>query len=160
MKIVSPASNYDIACCVGRCQSIVWQCLKAQRAMSDTWALRGDDGEAVIVAGLWLRGDGIAEAWFLARPAASHHLKLIVRAIRLTLQRAPYAEIEVRIATKAGARIARLCGFSLHDTFQGVEIWRYVRTIRGRRQRRSGTAKEDRKGKPEQANRGAGQGLL
>ncbi|PLW77885.1 hypothetical protein [Cohaesibacter celericrescens] len=136
MKIVSPASNYDIACCIGRCQSIVWLCLKAQRDVSETWALRDENGEAVIMAGLWPRQDGVVEAWFLARPEAQRHLKRIVRAIRLTLKRKAYAEIEVRIVTKAGARIARLCGFSLHDTFDGAEIWRHGRTIRKKRQRR------------------------
>ena len=130
MKVVSPASNYDIACCLGRCQAIVWQCLKVQRDVSETWALRADNGEAVIVAGLWHRQDGGVEAWFLAQEGASHHLKLIVRSIRLTLMAKAYPEIEVRIATRAGARIARLCGFSLHENAAGMEIWRYGKFVR------------------------------
>nr|WP_321482710.1 hypothetical protein [uncultured Cohaesibacter sp.] len=131
---------------------IVWQCLKAQRAVSLTWALSGDDGEAVIVAGLWMRSDGIAEAWFLARPEAAKYLRRIVRHIRLTLARSPYAEIEVRITTRAGAHIARLSGFTLAEITSGMEIWRYGRIVgRRRKQGRGSFAEEDRRAEPKEA---------
>ena len=130
---------------------IVWQCLKAQRAVSETWALSDDNGEAVIVAGLWLRSDDIAEAWFLARPEAAKYLRRIVRHIRLTLARSPYAEIEVRITTRAGAHIARLSGFTLAEITSGMEIWRYGRIVGRRgRQRRSGFAEKSCGAKPKE----------
>lgn len=130
MTFVSPASNYDIACCLGQCQTITWQCLKAQRDVSQTWSLRNGKGEAVIVAGLWQRDDGSHEAWFIANKEAAHHLKCLIRFIRLTLRAKSYPEIEVRIATRAGARIAQLCGFQLLMIRRGVEIWRYVGDFR------------------------------
>ncbi len=129
-EVVTPASRYDVACCLGKCQSIVWQCLKLQLELSQTWALRDETGEAVIVAGLWPREDGKTEAWFLARPAAERYMKQIIRTIRLTLEGTAYPEIEVRIATKAGARIARLCRFSLGEKQEiGVETWSWQNSL-------------------------------
>lgn len=125
MTPTKPASNYDIACCVGKCQPILWSALKAQRDASETWSLRDEQEEAFLVAGLWLREDGVLEAWFLVREDAAKHLPSIVKAIRLTIERSSYDRIECRIATNAGARIARLCGFQRFETINGVETWRW-----------------------------------
>jgi hypothetical protein len=114
---------------------MAWQCAKLQIEHGESWVLRTDEDETVAIGGLWPNEDGTAEGWFMCTKQAKKHLRLIVRLIRLTLPRSAYPAIDVVVITKAGARIANFCGLSRVEKRDGMEIWRYGRTTRGRREK-------------------------
>lgn len=133
MKLHHPASRYDLATCMGPCEMMAWQCAKLQIEAGDSWSLRDDEGHTLAVAGLFPNADGSAEGWFMVHDQASKHIRLIIKHIRLTLLSSSYPHIQVFTTTKAGARIAALCGLEFLEIRSGMEVWHYGRTVGGRK---------------------------
>lgn len=148
---IAPATRYDIASCMGRVQVEAWAIAKAQIEAGPAYALRDEDGNTIAVGGLWPVTADCAEVWFMTTPLARNHIQAIISAIRLTMRCSPYDFLDAAISARGGRRIARLCGFKRHGLRYGVEIWRYGRFDRGRKQERQegcGAATEDGRGSP------------
>lgn len=121
LTVTEPATIFDMAELGGAATQMHWAVVKEMWAAGDTFALR--DGDRLIgLFGLYPI-DGGAEAWFNVRPEAGRHMREIVRRIRLTLVSRGYPEIMVLCTSKAGSRIARLCGLVFVQTVDNGEIW-------------------------------------
>lgn len=80
------------------------------RTGGDSWAMR-EDGETIVIAGLYPIGNGAAEAWFSCSPKAAPHMATFIRHARLTMRASGYREIVTVARTRAGRILTRRLGF-------------------------------------------------
>lgn len=135
LTVREPATLFDMAELGGAGTRIGWMIVKEMWQGGETFALL--DGDQLIgLFGLYPI-EGGAEAWFNVDRAAERHMGFIIRRIRLTLVSRGYPEIVVLCTSKAGSRIARLCGFNFVQTDENGEIW-HGEFARGRQLEESG----------------------
>lgn len=132
LTVSEPASLFDMADLGGAATRLHWAVVKEMWRGGETMSIR--HGEQLIgVFGLYPI-DGGAEAWFNVSPGAAPRMLDIVRLIRLTIISRRYPEIVVLCTSKAGSRIARLCGFHFVESVENGEIWHaeFAREQQGR----------------------------
>ena len=113
-----------MALLAGANQPVLWDIAREMRSAGRSWALR-EDGETIVIAGLYPMDDGRAEAWFGVAPAAARHMPLIIRNMRLTIENSGYREIVTVARTRQGEIIARRLGFRFvqETTFGDLMLW-------------------------------------
>ncbi len=121
LTVSEPASLFDMADLGGATTRLHWAVVREMWRGGETMAIRHGN-QLIGVFGLYPI-DGGAEAWFNVAPDAASHMLDIVRLIRLTIISRRYPEIVVLCTSKAGRRIARLCGFHFVETVENGEIW-------------------------------------
>lgn len=139
LTVATPASVVDMAECMGRCHPIEWAMAREQirGGASFAWSV---EGETIATGGLY-PGVGVTDLWLAMRPEARPHMLKLVRSIRLTLDAGDYGRLRLATVSEAGARIARLLGFTSAGAIEGAEVWLdedLREPVRRRRQRGRG----------------------
>ncbi|WP_313193087.1 hypothetical protein [Shinella zoogloeoides] len=116
-----PATLFDMAELSGAGNRLQWAVAREMWRGGETMAIRDGD-QLVALIGLYPI-EGGAEAWFNVHPRASATMPELIRLMRLTLASREYPEIVVICTSKAGSRIARLCGFEFVQELELGEVW-------------------------------------
>lgn len=126
LKIV-PATLLDMSILADNVHAtrVQWGVIREIFEKSQAWAL-GAGEDLLGVAGFVPIGPDEAETWFHFTPEARDYMLPIVRAIRLTVARAPYRAIVTLCTSKEGARICRAAGFVFARHSDYGEVWAYA----------------------------------
>lgn len=124
-----PATLFDMAELSGAGNRLQWAVAREMWRGGETMAIREGD-QLIALIGLYPI-EGGAEAWFNVHPRAGAFMPELIRLMRLTLASCEYPEIVVVCTSKAGRRIARLCGFEFVREHELGEVW-YGKPIRGK----------------------------